>query len=101
AFFAIKVLPMLHVALPEYPAVEKQVWASQNWSAGAREWYHHANQGGQFPPMINVPYEWFISLEQPILSLGAAGLLADQHYLDRFGYIPSTPESGALDLPRR
>jgi hypothetical protein len=100
AFFAVKVLPLLHVSLPEYPAVEKQVWASQNWPAGAREWYHHANQGGQFPPMINVPYEWFISLEQPIVSLGAAGLLADQRYLDRFGYIPSTTESGAYDWRR-
>jgi hypothetical protein len=100
AFVAVKVWPKVHVALPEYPAVEKSVWLGQNWSPGAREWYHHANQGGQFPPMINVPYEWFISLEQPILSLSAAGLLADQRYLDRFGYIPSTTESGAYDWRR-
>ncbi len=92
--------PMLYVALPEYPAVEKHVWLNQNWQPGGREWYHHASQGGQFPPMINVPYEWFISLEQPTISLGAAGLLADQHYLDRFGYIPSTTEDGAYDWRR-
>lgn len=89
-----------HIALPEYPPVEKQVWLEQNWSPGAREWYHHANQGGQFPPMINVPYEWFVALEQPTLSLGAADLLADQRYLDRFGFIPSTAESGAYDWRR-
>jgi hypothetical protein len=89
-----------HVALPEYPPVEKQVWLEQNWSPGAREWYHHASQGGQFPPMINVPYEWLIALEQPTLSLGAADLLADQRYLDRFGFIPSTSESGAYDWRR-
>jgi mono/diheme cytochrome c family protein len=47
--------------------------------------------------MINVPYEWFVALEQPVPSVGAAGLLADQSYLDRFGYIPSTTESGAYD----
>ncbi len=97
---AVKVWPDLHVTLPEYPVVEKRVWLAQNWSPAAREWYHHANQGGQFPPMINVPYEWFIALEQPTLSLGAAELLADQRYLDRFGYIPSTAESGAYDWRR-
>jgi hypothetical protein len=89
--------PKIHVDLPTYPAVEKQVWLEQQWKPGAREWYHHASQGGQFPPMINVPYEWFIALEQPVISIGAAELLADQRYLDRFGYIPSTTESGAYD----
>jgi hypothetical protein len=92
--------PKLHVDLPTYPSVERQVWLEQKWQPGAREWYHHANQGGQFPPMINVPYEWFIALEQPVLSIGAAGFLADQRYLDRFGYIPSTSESGAYDWRR-
>jgi hypothetical protein len=95
--FGAKVWSKLRLDLPEYAAVEKQIWLDQNWSPGAREWYHHANQGGQFPPMINVPYEWFVSLEQPSLSLTASGLLADQHYLDRFGFIPSTAESGAFD----
>lgn len=92
--------PKLHIALPDYPAVENQVWLEQGWSPGKREWYHHANQGGQFPPLINVPYEWFIALEQPTLSLTAAGLLSDQTYLDRFGFIPSTTESGAYDWRR-
>jgi hypothetical protein len=89
--------PKLHVEVPRYPAVDKQVWLDQQWSPAEREWYHHASQGGQFPPMIAVPYEWFIALEQPVLSIGAAGLLSDQAYLDRFGYIPSTAESGAFD----
>ena len=85
------------LALPEYPPVANQVWLEQNWSPGAREWYHHAHQGGQFPPLINVPYEWFIALEQPTFSVGAAELLADQRYLDRFGFIPSSAERGAFD----
>jgi len=100
AIGAFVVWPNVHVALPEYPPVEKQVWLQQNWSPGAREWYHHASQGGQFPPLINVPFEWFIALEQPTFSLGAADLLADQRYLDRFGFIPSTSESGAFDWRR-
>ncbi len=37
--------------------VEKSAWLDQNWKPPAREWYHHTNQGGQFPPMINVPYD--------------------------------------------
>jgi hypothetical protein len=94
---ADKLWSMLHIPLPDHPAVEKSVWLKQNWPAGAREWYHHANQGGQFPPMINVPYEWFIALEQPYLSLAAVPPLADQAYLDRFGFIPSTTEDGAYD----
>src|SRR5471032_3026691 len=92
--------PKIHVDLPTYPAVEKQVWLEQNWKSGQREWYHHASQGGQFPPMISVPHEWFIALEQPVLAIGAAEPLADQHYLDRFGFIPSTSESGAYDWRR-
>jgi len=92
-----KIWSMLHVAVPEFPPVEKSVWLDQNWKPAAREWYRHANQGGQFPPMINVPYEWFLALEQPHLSIGDAGGLADQAYLDRFGFIPSSTEDGAYD----
>jgi hypothetical protein len=92
-----KIWSMLHVAVPEFPPVEKSVWLEQNWKPPAREWYRHANQGGQFPPMINVPYDWFIALEQPYLTLGDSGALADQAYLDRFGFIPSSTEEGAYD----
>ena len=85
------------IPLPDHPAAERQVWLEQNWKPGAREWYRHASQGGQFPPLINVPYEWFVALEQPTMSIGEADPLADQRYLDRFGFIPSTSESGAYD----
>ena len=95
--FVPKIWSMLHVAVPDFPPVEKSVWLEQNWKPPAREWYRHANQGGQFPPMINVPYEWFIALEQPYLTLGDSGALADQAYLDRFGFIPSSTEEGAYD----
>jgi hypothetical protein len=47
--------------------------------------------------MISVPYEWFIALERPALSPFDAGALADQAYLDRLGFIPSSTEDGAYD----
>ena len=104
--FVPKIWSMLHVAVPDFPPVEKSVWLKQNWEPPAREWYRHANQGGQFPPMINVPYEWFMALEQPYLTLGDSGALADQAYLDRFGFIrrarrraPTT--GGTARSPRR
>ena len=87
----------LHVPLPTFAAVKQSEWMTQNWQPGDREWYHHASQGGQFPPMINVPFEWFMALERPNLSLGDAGALSDQTYLDRFGFIPSSTEAGAYD----
>ena len=35
-----------------------------------RDWFHHADQGTQ---TFGIPYEWFIALEQPSLSLTAPG----------------------------
>ncbi|WP_422003204.1 di-heme-cytochrome C peroxidase [Reyranella sp.] len=94
---AVKLSTGLAIPLPTYPSVAKSVWMEQNWKPGDREWYHHANQGGQFPPMMNVPYEWFVALEQPRPSLGDAGAFSDPAYLDRFGLIPSSTEAGAYD----
>jgi hypothetical protein len=80
----------LTVSLPDYPPIEKSVWLKQNWQPKARDWYHHANQGTL---TFNIPYEWFVALEQPVLSIGAAGLLSDPAYLDRYGFIPNSTES--------
>jgi hypothetical protein len=79
----------LTVSLPDYPPIEKSVWLNQNWQPKARDWYHHANQGTL---TFNIPYEWFVALEQPVLSIGAAGLLSDPAYLDRYGFIPNSTE---------
>jgi hypothetical protein len=89
-------LDRFHVPLPAYPAPAKSVWLNQNWQAEEREIFHHADQGA---PSFIVPYEWFVALEQPIISLSAVGLLSDPLYLDRFGFIPGNTEDSAQTLP--
>jgi hypothetical protein len=84
------------VTLPDYPPVRKSVWLEQNWKPSDREWIHHADQG---TATFHIPYEWFMALEQPALSLTAAGLLSDPAYLDRFGFIPDPTDPGKLGLP--
>ena len=79
----------LTVSLPEYPPIEKAVWLDQNWSEKDRDWYHHAGQGTL---TFGIPYEWFVALEQPVLSIFSAGLLSDPAYLDRYGFIPNSTE---------
>jgi hypothetical protein len=89
-------LDNLRVELPEYPSVQKTEWLNQQWKADEREWFYHADQGTQ---TFHIPYEWFMALEQPVLSLTAAGLLSDPVYLDHFGFIPDTKEPDNLGLP--
>jgi hypothetical protein len=84
------------VELPQYSATANTVWLDQNWNAKQRDWFHHADQGTQ---TFGIPYEWFIALEQPQLSLDAPGLLSDSVYLDRYGFIPSNADSGESGLP--
>jgi hypothetical protein len=85
-----KVLPP---TLPAAGKIDKAYWLSQNWSARDRHWFHHMSQGtATFP----VAYEWFLALERPELSLfGHPGLIRDDDYLRRFGFIPS-PNADAL-----
>ena len=64
----------LTVELPTYPPFGKAVWLDQNWTAEQRDWFHHADQGTQ---TFGIPYEWFVALEQPSLSLSDPGLLSD------------------------
>lgn len=84
------------VELPEYPPIGKVVWLEQKWTAEQRDWFHHADQGTQ---TFGIPYEWFIALEQPSLSLGAPGLLSDPTYLDRYGFIPDNAHPDQPELP--
>lgn len=88
------------VVVPAYPAVKKFVWLEQNWKPDERDWFHHADQGTL---TFHIPYEWFVALEQPVLSLTAvltaAELFSDPAYLDRFGFIPGSTEAGKHELP--
>jgi hypothetical protein len=86
----------LRVELPEYQPARKFVWLEQNWSGDQRHWYYHANQGTL---TFGIPYEWFIALEQPVISLAEFGRLSDPVYLDRFGFIPGNAEASGSDLP--
>jgi|HubBroStandDraft_6_1064221.scaffolds.fasta_scaffold25010_1 hypothetical protein len=83
------------VPLPEYRPIGNVTWLEQNWTPQQRDWFHHADQGTQ---TFGVPYEWFIALEQPALSLGAPGLLSDPIYLDRYGFIPDSRDPGQSAL---
>ena len=87
----------LTVSLPDYPPIRKAIWLEQGWSQEQRERFHHADQGTQ---TLNIPYEWFVALEQPRLSLtGDVGRLSDPAYLDRYGFIPGATKGGEIQLP--
>ncbi len=77
-------------ALPELPAYDptnnqRVEWLEQNWKPEDRAWYHHANQGTL---TLLLPYNWFMALEQPKLTLfSEAPLLHDDEFLSRIGFI--------------
>lgn len=94
ASIAVAVLVLVQACaptLPENGKIDKVRWLDQNWTADERYWFHHTTQGtATFP----VPYEWFVSLEQPTLWLfGDPPMLKDPDYLSRFGFIPSPKTS--------
>ncbi|WP_377809609.1 di-heme-cytochrome C peroxidase [Azospirillum sp. A29] len=79
-------------ALPTPTPVKEAVWLDQNWKPGERYWYHHASQGTSTFP---ISYSWFMALEQPdIRVFGEPKMLADESYLQRFGFIPSPKRLG-------
>ena len=87
ALVAVVALAGCAPSLPENPPITKARWLDQNWSDDERFWSHHATQGTSTLP---VPYDWFVALEQPELSLfGEPALLKDSNFLQRFGFIPS------------
>jgi hypothetical protein len=93
--------PPPDVPLNEPPSRQppgRTVWLEQGWGADERAWYHHASQG---TATFGVPYEWFVALEQPRLSIDSPGLLGDPDYLDRFGFIrsPRSAEHNPDGLP--
>ena len=86
----------LHVNLPEYPTAQDPapLKAGQKLTEEQRKWYYHADQGTQ---TFNIPYEWFVALEQPTLIPG--GRLSDPAYLDRYGFIRDTMSTSKPPLP--
>jgi hypothetical protein len=85
------------VTLPDYPPIKQAIWLDQGWTADDQHWFHHVDQGTQ---TLNIPYEWFIAVEQPRISLiGDVGRLSDPAYLDRYGFIPGATRGGENQLP--
>jgi hypothetical protein len=80
------VAQVLPATLPAPSKIERAYWLPQNWSWQQRYWFHHSSQG---TTTIPVPYEWFLALEQPELSLWSHKRLKDDDYLRRLGFIPS------------
>ncbi len=89
---------LLPPALPTARPIRAVHWLDQNWTKADSAWFHHASQGTETLP---VPYDWFLALEQPGLTLfSTPGLLSDSAYLARMGFIPDakgrTRGSGAM-----
>jgi len=74
--------------------LDEQIWLEQGWTAQQRLQYHYTSQGTATIPM---PYEWFVSLEQP-LSLDIKKdiqhkTLSEPGYLsDTLGFLPGTQD---------
>ena len=80
------VAQVLPATLPAPSKIKQAYWLPQNWSWQQRYWFHHSSQG---TTTIPVPYEWFLALERPELSLWSHKSLKDDDYLRRLGFIPS------------
>lgn len=84
------VAQLLPATLPQPSKIEQAYWLPQNWSAQQRYWFHHTSQG---TATIPVPYQWFMALERPELSIFYTSL-TDDDYLRRLGFIPSPSSKG-------
>src|SRR4051812_8992955 len=78
-------IPVASADMPIFAKPQKILWLDQGWEAASSDWFHHADQGTQ---TFLVPYEWFVALEQPGVSVKPLGLLSSRDYLDRYGFIP-------------
>ena len=88
---AIDVFKVGSVAVPPAVVVSvtplEQGW-EPGWQVGQSQWFHHADQGTK---VLN--YDWFLALQQPELSVFTRpGKFSDPQYLQRFGFIPSSPD---------
>lgn len=77
--------PQFRVDVPAYQNPPEQLTlADQGWTDDQRLHFHHTSQGTRL-----VPYDWFMALEQPCLSLFGCDLFTDKTYLARFGFLSS------------
>lgn len=76
--------------LPEPQVVQRVVWLEQNWNNDQRQWFHYVSQG---TATFFIPYEWFIALEQPGLSLFGKPLIVEGDFLERLGFIAGSPSA--------
>jgi hypothetical protein len=77
--------PQFRVDVPEYQNPPEQFSHSeQGWTDDQRLHFHHTSQGTRL-----IPYDWFMALEQPCLSLFGCDLFSDKTYLARFGFLSS------------
>jgi hypothetical protein len=89
--------PQFRVEVPDYQSPPEQLThAEQGWTDDQRLHFHHTSQGTRL-----IPYDWFMALEQPCLSLVACDLFADKTYLARFGFLssPTDPKLNPNGLP--
>jgi len=89
--------PQFRVIVPQYQSPPEQlIHAEQGWTDDQRLQFHHTSQGTRL-----IPYEWFMALEQPCLSLFGCDLFADKAYLARFGFLSSQtdPKLNPAGLP--
>jgi hypothetical protein len=77
--------PAASADLPSFAKPQKILWLDQGWDTASANWFHHADQGTQ---TFVIPYEWFVALEQPGVSVTPLELLSSPDYLDRYGFMP-------------
>lgn len=82
--------------IAEYPQPKKTVWLDQNVSREKLSWFYHTDLGTR---TFGIPCEWFMALEQPVISLTAVDLFSNPAHLDRYGFIPDTTIPGKRTLP--
>jgi hypothetical protein len=81
--------PQFRVDVPDYQNPPEQlIHSQQGWTDDERLRFHHTPQGTRL-----APYNWFIALEQPCLSLFGCELFSDKIYLARFGFLSSQTDS--------
>lgn len=81
--------PQFQVDVPDYQKPpEHFIRMEQGWTDDQRLRFHHTAQGTRL-----LPYDWFMALEQPCLSLVGCDLFTSQTYLARFGFLSSQTDS--------
>jgi len=86
----------LAAKIPEYQKVDKTHYLTSpyQWKESERKEFYHIPQGTRI-----MPYDWFMSLEQPTALLEEQPLLSDPEYLGRMGFILDKSKKDPEKLP--